>query len=62
MQTTNGIGKFLQKKPQYNFMIQARVPIEIAQQIRVIMIREKLKWSEVLTACLRAFIDERKLK
>jgi hypothetical protein len=43
-------------------LVAGRVPINIVNKVRAIMKKECLSWSEVLTACLIAFLDERGIK
>lgn len=40
-------------------MVQGRVPSEVVIEVKKIMKSENLSWTDVLTACLRCFLDEK---
>ena len=52
------ISDFLPEHPPQT-MVQGRVPVEVAEQVRLIMEKENRSWSEVLTACLQWFVQEK---
>lgn len=39
-------------------LVQARIPLDVAYQAKLIMNHNRLSWQSVLTACLRQFVDE----
>lgn len=51
------IQDYLPHKEHYTF-IQGRVPSEITKEAKQIMEKNNLSWSDVLTACIKKFIDE----
>lgn len=38
-------------------MIQGRVDTPLVKEVRKILEKENLTWSDVLTACLKSFVD-----
>lgn len=54
------IQEYLPVKYKHFTMLGMRVPTEIMEEVKAIMKVEKLSWSEVITACLRQFLDEKK--
>lgn len=52
------IRDYLPSGPKKDTMIQGRVPEHVAELTRLIMERQQLNWSDVLTACLQKFNDE----
>lgn len=56
----SNIQSYLPKKVKKTSNVQGRVPEEVYVEAKKIMDRENLNWSDVLTACLRHLIDEKK--
>lgn len=52
------IKDFLPVRSKEHTLIQGRVPTEIADLARKIMMEKNLSWADVLTACLRSFNEE----
>jgi len=56
---SKSIQNYLPIKSKDNMMIQGRVPTDIVLEAKKIMKQDRLSWSEVLTACLCHFLDEK---
>ena len=56
------VDRYLDEKPKYESLIQARVPSALRRQVRTILKRDHIEWNELITACLKAFLEEHKAK
>lgn len=56
---SKSIQDYLPIKSKRMVMVNARVPVEVVDQIRRILEKENLSWTDVITACLRHFLDEK---
>lgn len=50
-----------EKTKERGQLIQARVSVDLVRQVKKVMNTEHLTWSELITACLQYFIDQKKL-
>jgi hypothetical protein len=41
-------------------LVQARIDTTLVEQVREVMSRENLTWTELLSACFKKFLDENK--
>jgi hypothetical protein len=56
------ITDYLPVKAKTQTLVQARVPSELVGEIKKLMERENLSWTDVMTACLRQLLEEKKRK
>lgn len=52
------IQAYLPIKSKEHTLVQGRVPAGVASDAKAIMARKNLSWANVLTACLRQFVDD----
>ena len=42
-------------------LVQGRVPIEIATEVRKILKKKHLTWNDLITACLKYYLDQNEI-
>lgn len=50
---------YLPNRSRNTTICSGRVPIDVFNEVKKIMEKENLSWADVLTACLRHFLDEK---
>jgi hypothetical protein len=59
--TSSSISELMPNKSETKWtIVQARVPKELAQEVREILIHEKQSWNALISACLRRYRIEMK--
>lgn len=56
---SKSIQDYLPERTDYEtVMVQGRVSTQIVNEVKKIMKQDNLAWTDILTACLRHFLDE----